>query len=360
MSKKLKKGILGSAFVGFLSGLGIGVQTYDKSIQQEEHLTPVQVESVYSGQIIRQPNLHQETPGSLEVGKIEEMGDEERFEQSLISDSTLPLLERKEDLDVIHKKLLAKKSLSSQEYQFLLSIISHLNELSPNGSQDHLLTQKLKDIRYLGNILKRQRAFQNLEREVETIISEYSHVQPNDFLSNIRNKDKALSIEQGLLTLDYTKINSNLARLIEDYSRRYDLNPRLVSVICTMENNFGLQRISVKNAKGMCQTMVSLVKYYYPNYASLNESNQLFAHFVTTFKYLEDLKKKFNLSIGYYDDSFEHKEDFLKATIFYHDGASNVIERNGRIIPGTNGQKYVLKALQSFKIPVMILNSSQG
>ena len=106
--------------------------------------------------------------------------------------------------------------------------------------------------------------------------------------------------------------------------------------------------------------MVSLVRYYYPNYSSLNESDQLFAHFVTTFKYLEDLKKKFDLSIGYYDDPFNNKEDFLKATILYHDGASNVIERNGRIIEGTNGQKYVLKALQSFKIPVMILNSSQG
>lgn len=265
------------------------------------------------------------------------------------------------EVDLLYKKLRNGKSINSQELLLLQELKQTIDSISLHGVNDHLLTQKQKDLRYFANVLATRIAFQNFEKEIKNLIRNYSGSKlPVSFADNIRNKDESLDFSQGFPEVDFTKINFSLAQAIPRLSRKYNLNVRLVTAICTIENNFGITKTSDAGAKGMCQTKPEIVKNFYSDYETMSNERRNWAHFETTFKYLNYLKENYNLSINYNDDPQSSKLDFLKAAFMYHSGETTVINNGGRIVDDTEGKRYLLKILDSFNYPVFILADAKG
>ena len=265
------------------------------------------------------------------------------------------------EVDQLHKKLMKNKTLSQEEISLLFEVKTAIDSLSPQGSDDHLLTQMQKDLRYFANNYNYYITKARLDKQMEELINKYEGKKlPVDYTHNIRNKKSSLDLSNNTPTIDYTKINLSLSHAILKHSKEYGINSRLVTAICTIENNFGLTKTSHKGAKGMCQTKPERVREFYPNYDSMSVKEKEWAHFETTFKYLEYLKNKYSLSISQNSDPFTNKKDFLKAAYLYHSGETFVLNHGGNLVEGTDGKKYVLKILDSFNFPRFILAKGEN
>lgn len=274
-----------------------------------------------------------------------------------------------QDLDMIHEKLMGHASrmntdlliqiLNKQEQEILLAF-----RYSIQNQSEQSLSQKEKDLRYFSTLLnqritqqERNQRFNQIRSQIRSFIQNHRLQSASLFMRNVRGANKATFTRDSLQGVDFTQINSNLAEQILRLSRDYDLHPRLVTTICVIENNFGLLRVSSSGARGMCQTKPELVSYYYSNYSSMNDVEKNWAHFVTTFRYLNDLKKKYNLAIGYNDGIMQSREDFMLAGLFYYNGESSAFNREN-IIYEYNSKQYLLKLMSSYSIPLFKLGEN--
>lgn len=270
---------------------------------------------------------------------------------------TQSLTHSSQEVDVLHNNLVQGKSLSKEQIQLLQQISQEIETYVNHGGE---LTQKQKDLRYFANTYKTNYAIHNLDEEITQFINNNNGEIKNSFVNNLRNQTNAVSTYNNQLLIDFTKINLSLSQEIMRLSKQYNLSSRLIATICTIENNFGLTRTSESGAQGMCQTKPEIVRTYFTNYDSMNDTEKNFAHFKATFLYLKDLKDKYNLSIGFNDGAFNNKNDFLKAAYFYHSGESEVIANQGKILDNTQAKQYLLKLLDSFNYTHFILQEDQN
>lgn len=216
-----------------------------------------------------------------------------------------------------------------------------------------------KDIEYVKNRTLVHLSMNILRMRLSSFIQS-STIGPDLFLKNVRNPEISIRRDANQISVDYWHINSNFLLDVMRNADRYGVSLRLVIEILTIENNFGLNKHNASGARGPAQTKESIARHYIEGYDNMDENNRNYAHFLSMFAFLKDLKDRLGLDIG---SQSTNRVDMLAALLIYHDGETAVFRRKGELPKeNTEGRQYLDKGLSArnikFLVPATIANNN--
>jgi hypothetical protein len=251
-----------------------------------------------------------------------------------------------------------------KDYEMLQEIIKIVKLRTPNFETD--ATQFEKDLLYFNTLINEKDIKKMLNIISENLLFEttslsmrfkeyFQNLQSGvsneyDFYTNLSKEQSSLNgkiITGEEIGLDLSEFNNSLSSWLYQLAAQYDVNPRLVLIICVIENNLGNIGRSSSRAYGYTQTKPSTLMGHFPDmdYNELKKDKEklLRYHLLTTFEELRDIHEKYNLNIGFKDDTYKNEQDLYMAGAIYYRGTKKMNYLNGYIYEDSENGNYAKK-----------------
>lgn len=174
----------------------------------------------------------------------------------------------------------------------------------------------------------------------------------NGFLDRVRNKEK--SYDDETKSIKFREINAPLVAVLLRFSQELEVNKKLLFTIATLENNFGKNNTSNKDAKGVLQITDPTVNYLEEKYnitpkmANLKESDKNWRRIYLGVLNIKDIMNRLNVNL---DENNIDLIDYIACLFAYNKGVSGLLEETAKTLKKNNGEvvEYVSLGITALK-----------